>query len=398
MRTLGAVTTSRAEYGILTPVLRAIQDHPDLRLQLIVGGMHLRREFGFTVREIERDGFAIDARVDMLVPGDSPEAVAKSMGEGVQGFADAYTRLRPDLLLVIGDRFEMHAAVVAAAPFRIPVAHIAGGEVTRGAIDELFRHSITKLSHLHFVSTEEYARRVLQMGEEPWRVHVTGLPSIDTLLRTPRLPREEISQRLALSLPSAPLLVTVHPETQSAMPAEEQSRTVLRALDSFTGPVVITAPNADSGGMAMAREIQSWAAERPNRRFVANLGTQVYVSLMAVSAAMVGNSSSGIIEAASFELPVVNVGDRQHGRIHPANVVTVPWDANRIRLAVEQALSAEFRERLTGLKNPFGDGHASERIAGVLASVELGPKLQIKKFYDQPADAGREWRAAGKQK
>ena len=385
MITIGVVTVARSDYGIYLPVLRKIQSDAELRLHLIVAGMHLSPEFGLTVNAIEADGFEISERVEMLLSSDTPEGIAKSMGLGTIGFAQAYARFRPDILLVLGDRFEMHAAVVAALPFKIPVAHIQGGELTEGAIDDALRHSITKLSHLHFAATEEYRRRVLQMGEEPWRVIVSGAPGLDNLHSIKLLDRQELEAQFALHLDSNPLLVTYHPVTLEYECTEWQVSELLAALRECGLPVVFTMANADTNGRAIIRMLEEFVSSYPQARMVANLGTQAYFSLMACAAAMVGNSSSGIIEAPSFGLPVVNVGTRQQGRVRGENVIDVGYGRNEIIEGIEKAIAPEFRESIRGLPNPYGDGHASALIVNHLKWASLDHKLTSKHFVDMPA-------------
>jgi len=383
MRTIGVVTVARSDYGLYLPVLRRIQAEPDLRLHLIVAGTHLSPDFGLTVREIERGGFPIGDRVEMMLSSDTPEGVAKSMGLGTIGFAQAYARSRPDILLVLGDRFEMHAAVVAALPFGIPVAHIHGGELTLGAMDDALRHSITKMSHLHFVATEDYARRVIQMGEEPWRVLVSGSPGLDGLLSTPLLSREELERRYRLDLSAPFLLVTYHPVTLEIEQLETQMNELLAALDEVGMTTVFTYPNADTRSRLVIQMTREYAAARPHVRVVVNLGTPGYVSAMRFAAAMVGNSSSGIIEAASFQLPVVNIGSRQQGRARGRNVIDVGYGRQEIVAGIRRAISPEFRASLVGLVNLYGDGHAAERIVRRLKEVELDDRLFRKRFYEE---------------
>jgi len=387
VRTIGVVTTSRADYGIYLPVLRAIQQAEDLRLWLFVAGMHLSPEFGQTIHAIEEDGFPIVERVEMLLSSDSPEGIAKSMGLGTLGFAQAYARSRPDLLLVLGDRFEMHAAVVAALPFKIPVAHVHGGETTAGAIDEGLRHAITKMSHLHFVATDEYARRVRQLGEEPWRVTVSGAPALDNLQTMQLLSCDELLRETGVSLRDGFLLVTYHPVTLQYEDTDRQVSNLLAALEAAGRPVLFTAANADTHGRRINAMIRDYAAAHPGAEVVDNLGTRRYFSVMAQAAAMVGNSSSGIIEAASFHLPVVNIGLRQQGRATAANVIQANCATEEILDAILRATSAEFRCRLHDLVNPYGDGHAAERIVGRLRVEPLGDKLIQKRFYDLPSPA-----------
>ena len=384
MRTIGVVTVSRSDYGIYLPILRRIQADSDLKLHLIAAGMHLSPEFGLTVRSIEADGFQVAERVEMLLSSDTPEWVAKSMGLGAIGFAQVYARSRPDILLVLGDRFEMHAAALAALPFKIPVAHIHGGELTEGAIDNALRHSMTKLSHLHFVAMEAYSRRVVQMGEEPWRVTVSGAPGLDNLRAMKLLTRRELEARLGLRLDTAPLLVTYHPVTLEYEQTGWQMEELLEALRAFDLPIVFTMPNADTGSRLIQQMIRDSVRGRPTARLVENVETQAYFSIMACAAAMVGNSSSGIIEAPSFGLPVVNVGSRQAGRIRAKNVIDVGNSRAEIVDGIRQAMTHAFRAALKGLANPYGDGHAAERIVGVLKTVQLDEKMLVKRFYEMP--------------
>lgn len=386
MRTIGVVTVARSDYGIYLPVLQRIQGDPDLRLHLIVAGMHLSPEFGLTVQAIEQDGFEISERIEMLLSSDTPEGIAKSMGLGTIGFAQAYARLRPDILLVLGDRFEMHAAAMAALPFKIPIAHIHGGEVTIGAIDNSIRHALTKMSHLHFVATEVYAKRVMQMGEEPWRVIVSGGPSLDNLHSVKLLSKAEL-EWLDFDLTKAFLLVTYHPVTLEYEQTDWQIQQLLAALDVTEMPIVITYPNADTGYHTIVHRIEAFATEREHVRIVRNLGMRRYFSLMRFAAAMVGNSSSGIIEAPSFELPVVNIGTRQEGRVKARNVIDVGYEEKAILAGIEKALSAPFRRSLKGMVNPYGDGHAAEVIVETLKRIELDNKLITKRFVDHFTEA-----------
>lgn len=390
MRTLGLVTVARSDYGIYLPLLRKIQADAETQLRLIVSGMHLAPEFGRTVEVIEEDGFEIAEKVEMLVASDTPEAIAKSMGLGAIGFAQAFARLRPDILIVLGDRFEMHAAALCALPFKIPVAHIHGGELTEGAIDDALRHSMTKLSHLHFVSTDEYARRVIQLGEEPWRVTVSGAPSLDNLLETKLLSIGELEDKFHLSLDKPPLLVTYHPVTLEYEQTEVQARELLAALSSCERPIVFTAPNADTGGRVVAQMIKDYVAAHAFAHLVDNLGTQAYFSLMAEAAVMVGNSSSGIIEAATFKLPVVNIGTRQKGRVRGANVIDVGYRREEIMAGIEKALQADFRDSLSGMTNPYGNGAAADRIIARLKAVPLDQRLLVKRFQDIASEPSTE--------
>ena len=374
------MTGARSDYGLLVPVLKSISSDPDLRLKLFVTGMHLSPDFGLTVRDVERD-FEITERVEMLVASDTPEAISKSVGLGVIGFAQVYARHRPDILLVLGDRFETLAAVTAALPFTIPVAHIAGGEATEGAIDDAIRHAITKMSHIHFVALEEYRRRVVQMGEQPWRVTVSGEPGLDNISAKLALSREELEEIVGMSMVPSPLLVTFHPATLEVGQTETQITQLLAALHAIAMPIVFTAPNADAEGRIIATRMRQFVREHRNSRYVTNLGTLAYLSMMRCSAAMVGNSSSGIVEAASFELPVVNLGSRQQGRVSGKNVIQSDIATESIVRAIELAVSPGFRDRLRGLVNPYGDGNAAVRIVDVLKTVPLDRSLLLKTFH-----------------
>jgi UDP-hydrolysing UDP-N-acetyl-D-glucosamine 2-epimerase len=382
IKTIGVVTVGRSDYGIYLPILKRISAEPDLRLLLYVGGMHFSPEFGSTVQVIEADGFEIAERVEMSTASDRPEDIAKSMGRGTIGFAEAYTRSRPDILLVLGDRFEMHSAVVAALPLRIPVAHIHGGELSEGAIDDALRHSITKLSHLHFVSAAAHAERVIQMGEEPWRVIVSGAPALDNLNAIDLPSRAQLSETYGLPEEESFLLVTYHPVTLEHEKTGYQMTELFQALDETGATVVFTYPNADTGSRAIIDAIHQYEAGNNRVHVMVNLGTQAYFSMMKHAAAMVGNSSSGIIEAASFKLPVVNIGNRQKGRLRAGNVIDVGYSHQEIAAGIKRAITADFREGLADLVNPYGDGSAAEKIVARLRAVELNDGLLIKHFHE----------------
>jgi UDP-hydrolysing UDP-N-acetyl-D-glucosamine 2-epimerase len=393
LKTIGVVTVGRSDYGLYRPVLRRIADNPELSLRLIVAGAHLLPQFGMTVDAIKADGFEVAERIEMALASDSPEAVAKSVGIGVTGFAQSYANDRPDLLLVLGDRYEMLAAVVAALPFAIPIAHIHGGELTEGAIDEAIRHSITKMSHLHFAATDEYAQRITQLGEEPWRVVVSGAPGLDNLNGFEPRTRAELEGEFGLDLSTPPLLVTFHPVTLEYTRTGEQMRELTAALEASGLPIVITYPNADAGHHEVERLAEEFSKRLPRVKLVVNLGTDAYFSLMGRAAAMVGNSSSGIIEAASFGLPVVNIGNRQGGRIRAANVIDVECESDAIVDGIRLVTSSDFREGLAGLVNPYGDGHASGRIVDALESIALDDRLLLKRFHniDVPVPVKTSW-------
>jgi UDP-hydrolysing UDP-N-acetyl-D-glucosamine 2-epimerase len=381
-RVIGVVTVARSDWGHLVPVLEALRAAPDVTLRLLVGGAHLSPRFGSTVAAIEAAGWPIAARVEMLEAGDAPRDLAVAAARGVAGFADVFARECLDLLVLLGDRLEMLAAATAALPFALPVAHIHGGEITEGAIDEQARHAITKLAHLHFAAAEPYARRILQMGEEPWRVHCVGAPGLDRLAARAILPRAEIAARLGLALRRPTLLVTFHPVTLEHADTARQVDELAAALAAVDGDVVISYPGADTAHRAIVERWTALASSRPGTRLAASLGEDVYASLLREADVMVGNSSSGIIEAGSFALPVVNVGTRQQGRLRGPNVVDVGHRRDEIAAGLARALAPAFRRGLAGMRNPYGDGAAAPRITEVLRKVELGPRLVRKRFVD----------------
>ena len=380
MKTIAAITGGRSDYGLLLPVLRGIAADPALRLAVHVTGMHLEPRFGDTVRLVEADGLPIGERVPIDLKSDDPAGIAHAMARALGGFGKVFAKQAPDILLVLGDRFEILAGVAAAVPFNIPIAHIHGGDVTEGAIDDAMRHAISKMSHLHFVSAELHRERLLQMGEEPWRVHVTGAPGLDNLRTIQFLTRTDLERLVGIRLEPPPLLVTYHPETLDHQNAGRHARELLAALEDVKLPIVFTAPNADTAGSAIREEIERFVQRHANARLVASLGTQAYFSLMKLAAAMVGNSSSGLVEAPSFELPAVDVGDRQKGRLRTRNVVPARPEKASIATALAQALAPGFRSALRGLANPYGDGHAAERIVQALREAPERQELLYKRF------------------
>ena len=388
VRRVGVVTVSRSDYGHLRPVLEGIRSAPDLDLALFVAGMHLSPGFGLTVREIEADGVPIAERIDMLEGGDTPEAVAASTGRGVAGFARAYARQRPDLLVVLGDRFEMLAAAVAALPFVLPVAHIHGGEVSEGAMDNQIRHAITKLAHLHFASAEPHARAIARMGEEPWRIHTVGAPGLDRLADLEALPREVLALELDLPADGPWLLVTFHPVTLEYGDTAGHIDELLAALEKTDGTLVMSYPNADTSGRLIIERLEEFAARHPRRcRLARNLGERLYLSLLRYADIMIGNSSSGLIEAPSFGLPVVNIGARQRGRLRGGNVIDVEPAREDILRGIEVAQTPAFRARARAAANPYGDGRAAPRIVEVLRTVPLDRRLVQKRFADTTGGA-----------
>ena len=382
MRVIGVVTVSRSDYGIYRPILKRIKKERRLSLHLIVSGAHLCSDYGLTIKDITEDSFEIGDQIEMLVASDTPEAISKSVGLGTIGFAQSFSRKRPDILVLLGDRFEMHAAAVAAMPFNIPIAHIHGGESTEGAFDEALRHSLTKLSHMHFVATEAYGKRVIQLGEEPWRVTVSGAPSLDNIGETRILTTGELETKYDLHLAQAPLLVTFHPVTLECKQAEWQINELLGALEGIDDPIIFTMPNCDTGNKTICHAITKFVQLKKNAQIVTSFGIQGYFSLMSKASVMVGNSSSGIIEAASFQLPVVNIGNRQKGRLKGRNVIDVGYTRKQISEGIREALKPGFRYALSDVQNPYGDGQAAERIVSRLKTEPLDDRLIKKHFYD----------------
>lgn len=380
-RRIALVTGGRADYGLVRPIRAALAARAETTPLLVVAAAHLSAAHGGEASLFDAEGIAADASVDMLVAGDTPLATARSIGAGVAGFAEAFARLRPDALVLVGDRFEILAAASAALALRLPIAHVHGGEVTQGAYDEQIRHAVTKMSHLHFVAAEPFARRVLAMGEEPWRVTVSGAPGLDNLSSVPPMSRAELAAALGFEASGAPLLVTWHPVTLDRRGGPDGFDALLAVLDGRREPIVFTAPNADDGRRSILARLEAFCARRPNARVHGALGTRLYFNAMRHAAAMLGNSSSGLIEAPSFALPVVNIGTRQAGRLRAANVVDCAEDRVEIEAALARALDPRFRESLSGATNPYGDGQAGARIAAVLASADFGPAMLVKRFH-----------------
>jgi UDP-hydrolysing UDP-N-acetyl-D-glucosamine 2-epimerase len=375
-RKIAVITTSRADYSHLYWPLRELAAHPDLDLKLIAMGPHLSPEFGSTVAEIEKDGFQVDAKIECLLSSDTDVGMAKTIGLATLGLADCLGQMRPDLLLLIADRYEMLAPASVALALRIPVAHIEGGEVSEGAIDDAVRNALTKLSHVHFTSTNLARSRVIAMGEEEWRVHRVGAPSLDHLRRSKLLTRDEIARELAVDLNRPTILVAYHPVT-IARDTTREAYALFAALDRVPEQLLFCFPNADTGSRELIDRARAFARNRTAGIFV-NLNPVSYWSLLRSVDLLLGNSSSGIMEAASFAVPAVNVGIRQRRRERPRNVLDADATEPSILERLATARSSEFRASLTGMENPYGDGHASERIAGVLAAVPLGEVLLIK--------------------
>jgi UDP-N-acetylglucosamine 2-epimerase (non-hydrolysing)/GDP/UDP-N,N'-diacetylbacillosamine 2-epimerase (hydrolysing) len=369
-RRIGVVTTSRADYSHLYWPLRELAAHPNVELGLFTLGAHLSPEFGNTIQEIERDGFPIQARIECLLSSDTDTGMAKTIGVAILGLADALTAWRPDLLLLIADRYEMLAPASVALALRIPIAHIEGGEISQGAIDDQVRNALSKLAAIHFTSTPTARRRVISMGEEPWRVHHAGAPSLDHLSRSQLIDRATLEARLGLTLQSPSFIVAWHPVTILA-DTNAEADALFSALAQAPGQLLFVHPNSDAGSYALIQRARALAETRANTQIFVNLDAVAYWSLMSHVNAIAGNSSSGIMEAASFALPAINVGVRQQGRERAHNVIDAPAEAGAILAAIEQALSREFRDSLRGMANPYGNGTAAQTIASVLTTVSL---------------------------
>ena len=381
-RKICVITGTRAEYGLLRWVMEGIKEDPELTLQVIVTGMHLSPEFGLTYRAIEQDGFYIDRKVEMLTSSDTPVGIAKSMGLGLIGFADALNELHPDLIVVLGDRFEIFSAVAAALVARIPVAHLHGGEATEGLVDEAIRHSITKMSHLHFVAAEEYRQRVIQLGEQPERVFLVGGLGIDNIKRLQLLDRAELETSLDFKLGEKSLLITFHPVTLETTTASGQMAELLAALaDLKDTQLIFTLPNADTDGRALIKMVEQFVSQHPNARAYTSLGQLRYLSCISYVDGVVGNSSSGLAEVPSFMKGTINIGDRQRGRLQAASVINCEPTRQSITAALEKLYDTNFQAGLSQVRNPYGEGGASEKITAVIKSFALKDVLK-KRFYD----------------
>lgn len=383
-RKICVVTGTRAEFGLLRWLMQEIEDTDALTLQVIATGMHLSPEFGSTYREIEQAGFNIDAKVEMLLSADTASAVTKSMGLGLIGYADAYARLAPDLVVLLGDRFEIFAAAAAAMIAGIPIAHLHGGETTEGAFDEAIRHSITKMSHLHFVAADEYRNRVIQLGEQPERVFLVGGLGIDAIKRTRLMTREALEASLNFAFGPRNLLITFHPVTLESQSSAHQMSELLKALDGLQDThLIFTMPNADTGGRELTAMVDAFVATHPNARAYSSLGQLRYLSCMHFVDGVVGNSSSGLAEAPSMGIGTIDIGDRQRGRLRAASVIHCEPSQDQITQALRTLSSTPFKTSLAQVVNPYGTGGASQRIVEVLAAHPLDQLIK-KKFHDIP--------------
>lgn len=384
-RKICVVTGTRAEYGLLYWLLKEIQEDPELELQLVVTGAHLSPEFGLTYRQIENDGFDIVEKVEMLLSSDSPIGVTKSLGLATIGFADALNRLKPDILVLLGDRYEILAAAQAAMIARIPIAHISGGETTEGVIDEAIRHSVTKMSHLHFVGAEAYRKRVIQLGEEPRRVFNFGDIGLDNIQRLQLLDKKQLEESIHFELGDTTFLVTYHPESLHSRNTAEDMTSLFKAIDHFPdAKVIITKSNADMGGRLINQMIDEYANSQPDRVFACtSLGQVRYLSAMLHCDVVIGNSSSGIVEAPVLKKPTINIGNRQSGRLKADSIIDCSHNCDDIVNSIRKALSHKFRQRVKNVTSLYGSGKTSVAIKETLKKVDLQNVL-VKTFYDLP--------------
>jgi GDP/UDP-N,N'-diacetylbacillosamine 2-epimerase (hydrolysing) len=388
-RKICVITGTRADYGLLHWVMQGIKEEANLELQIIATGMHLSPEFGLTYKVIEADGFEIDRKVEMLTSSDTPVGIAKSMGVAMISFTDALNELKPDLIIVLGDRFEIFAAVATALVARIPVAHLHGGETTEGVIDEAFRHSITKMAHLHFVAADEYKQRVIQLGEQPEHVFLVGGLGIDNLKNLKLLDRNELERDLGFKFAKKNLLITFHPVTLENASSVKQMQALLDALTKLEHTqLIFTMPNADTDGRALIKMVEQFASQRANAHAFTSLGQLYYLSCIAQVDGVVGNSSSGLTEVPSFKKGTINIGDRQHGRLQATSVVNCEPDQKSITDAINILYTSDFQLNLNQVRNPYGEGGASKKIVSILKIINI-KKIVKKAFYDLSNSAFR---------
>lgn len=385
MKRIGIMTGTRAEYGLLKPLMQEINKDNDMELYLIVSGMHLSPEFGMTYQEIEEDGFQINAKVEMLLSSDSPAGISKSIGLGVIGFADEFQRADLDMLILLGDRYEALSAAISAMVMRIPIAHLHGGELTEGAIDEGIRHSITKMSYLHFTSTEQYRNRVIQLGENPERVFYVGALGVENIKKINLMTKEELEKSIHFEIDENTVVVTYHPVTLENNTVEEQFLNLLKVLDRNPKiRMIFTKANADTNGRIVNELIDKYAAQNSERACAfMSLGQKRYLSALKYCRIVIGNSSSGIIEAPSFGKPIINIGDRQKGRICADSVINCGYTQQEIQQAMETALTEEFENKARNCRNPYEKENTAANIISVIKDYLLNDKIKLKKgFYD----------------
>lgn len=380
MRKIAVVTGTRAEYGLLKNTMKKITKNVNLQLQLIVTGSHLSRDFGYTIDEILLDGFYVDQKLPILINSSEKCSTPKEMGLLMIGLSQAFARLQPDLLLILGDRYEIFAAASTAMSMNIPIAHISGGEITEGAIDEQIRHAITKMSHIHFAGVEIYKQNIINMGEETWRVFNVGEPGIENIKLTNFASEKKLKQQLNVSVDKETLLITYHPVTLESDKLQYQMENLIKALNTINKKMIITYPNADNGGDYIISKLEELANKNVNVKLFKNLGSVNYLSIMKLCGAVVGNSSSALIEAPYLKVPVVNIGNRQKGRLMADNIICCNNEYDEIMEAINKSLSNEFREKVNQSKSLYGEGNTSEEIVKILENIDIDDKLLKKKL------------------
>ena len=384
MKKIAVLTATRADYGLLSPVIRKLMNYEDLDVRVAVSGAHLSPEFGMTVTEIHGDGIPVDREIEILLSSDTPAAISKSMGMALIGFADYFTDTKPDALLVLGDRYETLAVACAAMNAQIPIIHLYGGETTEGAVDEGIRHALTKLSNIHFVANDEFRRRVIQLGESPDRVFKVGAMGPENALRIPKMTQKELEDSLGCKLGDRYAVLTFHPVTLEYNTTEAQTDALIEAISHFPDITFLcTKANADAEGRIINRKLEEYSEKRTNVYLFDSLGAKRYLSALQFALFAIGNSSSGLAEVPSFGIPTINIGDRQKGRMQGESVINCLPDAESIRAAIEKALSAEFRSVAAKAENPYGDGNTSSKITEIIHDLLVHEKLDLKKkFYD----------------
>ncbi|MDI6452393.1 UDP-N-acetylglucosamine 2-epimerase [Peloplasma aerotolerans] len=385
---ISILTATRAEYGLLKPIILKLSKIEEFDIRIVVTGAHLSTEFGLTYNEIINDGFIIDRKIEILLSSDTPNAISKSMGLAMISFADYFEILKPDLLIVLGDRYETLAVAMAAMNQRIPIAHLYGGETTEGAVDESIRHALTKLSYLHFTSTDEYRRRVIQLGEHPSRVFTVGAIGIENLLNENLLSREELQNELKVDLSRDYCMVTFHPVTLENNTSMEQSKTLLEVCRKYKDfNFIFTKSNADTGGRIINQLIDIYTKNYDNIISFSSLGVTKYLSMVKYALIVIGNSSSGLIEAPSFGVPTINIGERQRGRIQASSVINCSPTSEDIKYSIDLAMSKSFIDEAKKTINPYGDGNTSDKIIDILKDFVLNKKIDVMKtFYDLEAE------------
>lgn len=380
MRKIAVVTGTRAEYGLLKNTMNKIKENSSLKLQLIVTGAHLAEEYGYTVKEIIEDGFEIEEKLPILMRSSSKDSISKEMGLLMIQLSQTFERIKPDILLILGDRYEIFAAASVAMVMNIPIAHISGGEITEGAIDEQIRHAITKMAHIHFPGVEVYGQNIKNMGEESWRVFNVGDPGIENIKLTDFLSKEELKLQLNVEVDEDTLLITYHPVTLERKMLPYQIDNLIQALNKINKKMIITYPNADNGGDYIIKKLEEFAKVNPNVHLFKNLGILKYLSVMRLCGAVIGNSSSALVEAPYLKVPVVNIGNRQKGRLMAENIISCSYDCEDIIKAINDALSDDFREKVKNIKSLYGEGNTSEEIVKTLETIEINDNLLKKKL------------------